>query len=377
MSSCSLRHAAAGTSLIALFLVTAQAIPAQPPEKEKPGQTAPAAPAGEDPAADADVSILAPEAGGLPSLFQDPGFEKYVDLQALAQGLADQDAELVCDVALQLAAGERTLLRSHKAVKAATVFDLALKFAVAKGDKATLARLGKAAETLKMDDLSTKLAQVRNLPPATRAVGPKVEIGTLTPGDVVGYEAYQKQILLAKSIGDKEDLEALKNGLADAELGDAVRKQIASEIEVALKNMPTPKSPEEVEALRALSGAARDSNKSSVQNSVRNGWNAVAWGKEITALEYAKLIAAMATGTVGLYLADLVRGSAATLGTNVVIQAIKNRGKTFGAGRFVCQAGIATYDNWRYIVIGPKGFQYKKKVNSPNTHQPYIRWKRT
>ena len=340
--------------------------------EEKPAATS------ADPAPAADVGGLeglVPDGAvgdEIPEQFQDAGFAKFVDLKALARALSDQDAGLALDVGLQLAEGERVLMRPHKVIKAATVLDVALRFAQAKGDKDTLARLGKAAVAYKMDDLAGRVTKVQALPPAVRATGPSVAIGTLTPDDVVNYAAYQKQILLARSIGDKEDLQALRNGLDDADLSPALKGQIAKDIDAALKETPDPKSPEDIEALRALAGAARDTNKGDVQNSVRNGWLAVAWGKEIDFFEYVKLVTAMATGTIGVYLADLARSSAATLGMSVVLQAVKNAGRTFGAGQFVCVAGIATYNHWKYIKVG--GF--KKKISGPNTHQPYIKWKR-
>jgi len=113
-------------------------------------------------------------------------------------------------------------------------------------------------------------------------------------------------------------------------------------------------------------------NKDEVRGNVKNGWT-VAWGKEVDHIEYGKLAAAMATGTTGAYLSNLLKDSAATLGKEVVIKALKNRGQTFKAGRFEVQAGIATYKHWtmeRNLFTGKM-----VKVPRPNTHQPYVRWR--
>ena len=121
-------------------------------------------------------------------------------------------------------------------------------------------------------------------------------------------------------------------------------------------------------------------NIGEIQASVRNdGWT-VAWGKHIDHIEYAKLIAAMLdiSGTsVSAYLTDLVSESAKTLGMDIVIQAIKHHGKTFGAGSLELQAGIATYNHWHgENPCSLWGRTCWQRISEPNTHQPYVRWRR-
>src|SRR5438309_1123415 len=46
----------------------------------------------------------------IPPPLQESAFERYVDLRLLGQALSSQNPGLLCDVALQLAEGERVLL---------------------------------------------------------------------------------------------------------------------------------------------------------------------------------------------------------------------------------------------------------------------------
>src|SRR4051794_9036967 len=52
----------------------------------------------------------------LPKKLQDAAFDQYVDIQLMAHAVDALDAELLTDVGLQLAEGERILLRPHQGV---------------------------------------------------------------------------------------------------------------------------------------------------------------------------------------------------------------------------------------------------------------------
>src|SRR5262245_61010621 len=79
----------------------------------------------------------------------DPAFERYVDMEALAEAWEDRDAEALTDIGLQLAEGERVLLRSHKGITAEQVLTVAARLAADQRDKKTLQRLSRAAEAQK------------------------------------------------------------------------------------------------------------------------------------------------------------------------------------------------------------------------------------
>src|SRR5438874_12815553 len=60
--------------------------------------------------------------GGAPAVLSgdvhDPAFDRYVDLDLATRAWQQADAALLADIGLQLAEGERVLMRPHKAVHA-------------------------------------------------------------------------------------------------------------------------------------------------------------------------------------------------------------------------------------------------------------------
>src|SRR5262249_9709969 len=57
-------------------------------------------------------------AAEIPAEWRDPAFDRYVDLQLLREALASQDLPALAEMAVQMAEGERILLRPHKAFRA-------------------------------------------------------------------------------------------------------------------------------------------------------------------------------------------------------------------------------------------------------------------
>jgi hypothetical protein len=119
-------------------------------------------------------------------------------------------------------------------------------------------------------------------------------------------------------------------------------------------------------------------NRPDVMQTREDGWT-VAWGKHIDHWEYAKLAACMldpTTACINSYLTNLLKESASTLGTNVAISAIKDRGRLFTKGNLEFQAGIATYNRWHgENPCSLWGGKCWFKVAEPNTHQPFVRWR--
>lgn len=95
----------------------------------------------------------------IPSDLDDPAFARHVDLLLLGTAWDNHDAALMTDVGLQLAEGERILMRPHKAVKSEQVIELATYLAGARKDKPTLLRIKKVAESRKDQQLMTLVAQ--------------------------------------------------------------------------------------------------------------------------------------------------------------------------------------------------------------------------
>lgn len=98
----------------------------------------------------------------------DPAFNVYVNPDTLYLARNTAEASLMVDVALQLAEGEKILLRSHRAISAEEMLKLAAKVAATKGDEETLARLNKATEKLGKPELVEEFSSIAKLVGASR-----------------------------------------------------------------------------------------------------------------------------------------------------------------------------------------------------------------
>jgi hypothetical protein len=313
----------------------------------------------------------------------DPAFTRYVDLSLLEQAIKQADAALLTDVALCLAEAERILVRNHKSeLTSDKLIARAIKLAIQAGDKETQTRIAHAATALKKPKWGELAKTATEFGSKSRAPAPEIPLDAIDSTTVELTQAVQKACGVALLTGDKRGLEDLQKYIRESPLEEKIKTYLVDLMSNCLKGLPD-KAEADDEIIAEFAAQSRATNKGEVQASVRNGW-VVAWGKEINHFEYAKLVAAMATGTVGVYLNDLVRESAQTLGTDIVIKAIKNKGQTFGAGKFRVQAGIATYNHWTTEKVPKVVWQGIKsrtewrevKVPRPNTHQPYVRWRR-
>lgn len=125
------------------------------------------------------------------------------------------------------------------------------------------------------------------------------------------------------------------------------------------------------------------SNKEDIKREVEDG-RTVAWGEEIDHWEYAELLttitAAYVTANPWLlydYFTDLLSDMITDLGTSVILKALENRDAIWVEGEFEIQGGIATFDHWHdENPCSAWGGECWIKVDEPNTHQPYVRWRR-
>ncbi len=136
----------------------------------------------------------------------DPAFAKYVDIDLLIDAWSDLDPALMTDVALQLAEGERVLLRPHKAGSAADLLALAARLAGKNNDQATLARIGKAAELLASEEVADQVASAAKLAGASRADEPalSVSVAAANVDDIAFYSGAVQGIRAAELVGDVE-----------------------------------------------------------------------------------------------------------------------------------------------------------------------------
>lgn len=159
----------------------------------------------------------------------DDAFEQYASLKRLAAAWAEMDSALMTDAALQFADGERVLLRSHKAIKASQVLDLAIRLATENKDKESLSRIAKALEKSSDKDRLGQVNLSLKTASAARAVDPVLNEGSSEARSAI--QAVQSEIQSAKVAGSKAQLEALEKTLADLPISDkqraALKKSIA------------------------------------------------------------------------------------------------------------------------------------------------------
>lgn len=179
-------------------------------------------------AATAPAAALPADDGSLPLELQDASFDRYVDLNRLSDAVQAVKADLVLDIALQLAEGERVLLRRHKVVASDQVFLIALNLAVETRDTETLARLGRAAKLMNNNALAAQVASSEKLTAASRSVEvtPSLPVESTSLEVFAMYKATVTAVTAAKASRDRESLKEIEATLEKSDIYSAREKQI-------------------------------------------------------------------------------------------------------------------------------------------------------
>lgn len=171
----------------------------------------------------------------------DAGFDHFLDTERLQQALETLDGAAVTDIALQLAEGERVLLRKHASgVTPQALLDVALKLAAAAQDAETLSRIGQAAGQLKLAELQTRAAALADVAKATRStqVAPALAADGPTPARAV-FDLLQQQLQLAAAVGDRAAVELIRDGASQqTDLTKELQAQLAAAAAAALEELP-------------------------------------------------------------------------------------------------------------------------------------------
>jgi hypothetical protein len=206
------------------------------------------------PAADAS------KAGKAPVIEEDAAFDRYVDLDDLAEAWDDLDARALTDIGLQLAEGERVLMRSHKSISADKVLTAAARIAAEKRDTQTLQRLGRAAEMQKREQLGVLVKGGLAAAGRSRASVPgmTVQVDQVDLGDLASLRAALDQITTAKLSGDADVLALLARDARTMPRLTAVQRKLvlkaATDAQAALKDN---KNDDITGVLNRLSGHSR------------------------------------------------------------------------------------------------------------------------
>lgn len=172
-------------------------------------------------------------------VFFDTAFEQYVNPKLFEECLQSLSPALLTDVALQLAEGERVLLRTCDGLTADQMARFAVEIAKQQGDKVSLERLAKSAKQRGASELAAEIGTFATLTIASRSEDKvAAAIKAIDPKDADRC----KEILLffegEKFFHSKEELKAalaLVDGMMDfsAETKGKLHAILAQEIEAA------------------------------------------------------------------------------------------------------------------------------------------------
>jgi hypothetical protein len=193
------------------------------------------------------------------TLPQDPAFDRYVDMDLLADAWEQKDASLLTDLALTMAEGERILQRPRRGIAASDVFGGAIKSAAELRDAPALARLTSVLGNLKRDDLLAQATTARRLASASRAMDPglTVQADTATPAAFFAMKSTLEDIASAKIAGDRAELREISKDIADMpDLSEAQRRSLSRAATEALEVLPSENDPAS-SALNKLLGESR------------------------------------------------------------------------------------------------------------------------
>jgi len=148
----------------------------------------------------------------LPRDLSDSAFDIYVNPLHIGQAWHSADAALMTDVALQLAEGERVLFRARKGFSAKEAFEVAVRIATERQDKAALERIAIHAAQTKDVELTASAAAALKLASVSR----DTTSGMLIDPEQIDLKRFGLmhdcfgQIRMAKITGDVRSIEIIE-----------------------------------------------------------------------------------------------------------------------------------------------------------------------
>ncbi|HUY33202.1 MAG TPA: hypothetical protein VMV69_10505 [Pirellulales bacterium] len=181
-----------------------------------------------------------------PAQALDPAFGPQID-ENLARAVHDGDSSLLADTALQLAEGQRVLLRPHKELPTTGVMRMACRLAADRGDKPSLDRLAKAAQTCGDKQLGDEIRAAQKTASDARSPQPALLASVLDmPAETFAlYRACLQDIRAARLADDAPLLKALADAVPELPLLSQAQKDcLAGEAD------PSPAADDELQARR-------------------------------------------------------------------------------------------------------------------------------
>lgn len=159
----------------------------------------------------------------------DPAFDRLVNLELLSQAIADLDASLAADVALQLANGERVLGRPHAAMTADNVLQLAIGLATQRRDAATIERLLTTSRSTGRTEWVAQLEAARSLLASSRAIEPEFDASGFSETALEFADHMLHGLRVAQLVGAAEGAQGFLSDIRESSLlTDAERQRLLS-----------------------------------------------------------------------------------------------------------------------------------------------------
>ncbi len=176
----------------------------------------------------------------IPKALHDKPFDRFVDVLLLGEAWDYHDAEWITDMGLQIAEGERVLMRPHKVLESAKLLEVAAHIAGDQKDKPTLDRLAKVAQVRRDERLSSAVEAARKVAAEAPAdvhhrLGDSVE--DLSPRALTMHQAAIRKIRALRLAGDREKLDSFDKHLDTVDtLHEGQQGHLDHEIAKARKN---------------------------------------------------------------------------------------------------------------------------------------------
>jgi len=195
-------------------------------------------------------------------MYSDPIFDSYATESEVAAAVNSVNAELLTDVALKLAEGERILVRKRKHFSAEDLFELAIRISMESGDHKTLARLGEALEMHQNSKLLAKAKLALSASSESRTTITEFKVSLDTSVDAYTFaKVLLAQIKHAVALGDSERISFTEEIVKINEdlLGEELVKHLKKVLKDGKQNVAAnfKVSTEGLTALRKLSANSR------------------------------------------------------------------------------------------------------------------------
>lgn len=167
-----------------------------------------------------------------PTEWNDPVFNRLVDITLLARGIQEINSEFLTSAALQFLNAEQALQKSHKAITAEDLFRRAVDVALNSNDTESLERLSAAAKASGRTEISAIVDAATQLNAGSRTMtsATVISLKDLNADDFDRLKSLQQSVRRVKLIGHLTDVEELRQQIEDITLPKTARQKLIEQL---------------------------------------------------------------------------------------------------------------------------------------------------